>query len=205
MREVLRDGHTEGRVELNGLVGPHTIAVGAMAGLAAEITIDRGHADLAEVLDAQAADGLLIRHPQPGEEAALLLLANVPEWTQHRLPAVPDLASLERAVCEAAQAVGIDTSGPVPFRVEGIAKQLQLHVLDHSCPIADPDGPAPWTYKGSGDAVVLVGFYAENAGGVLTHHGQSSHVHAIVPAQHVSGHLDALSMMPTGILFLPAR
>lgn len=204
MREVLRDGHTQGRVSLAEAIGPHTVAVGALAGLAAEITIDAGTAHLAEVVDPDSAEGLHVRSPEPGEQATLLVLADVPEWTEHPLPDVPDLAALEGTVRSLAAAQGIDVTAPFPFRVEGTASALHLHVLNHSCPIADPSGPQPWTFSGANLAAVLIGFHAEDSAGVLTHHGQNSHVHALLPGRDISGHLDDVRL-PTGArLFLPS-
>lgn len=206
MREVLREGRTEGRVELDRVVGPHSIGVGALAGLAAEVTIDRGRVLLSEVLESGDPDGLAVRAPAPGEAATLLVLADVELWSEHALPAVADLAALERAVREAARAAGLRAgSEPLPFRVEGTARRVQLHVLDHACPLADPAAPPPWRLDARDTAVVLVGFHAEGAAGVLTHHGQSSHVHALVAGGRVAGHLDAVALAPGARLYLPAR
>lgn len=205
MRQVLRDGHTEGRVSLSEVIGPDTVAVGALAGLAAEITIDEGAAHLAEVIDPDSADGLRVRAPVAGEQATLLVLANVKEWTEYSLPEVPYLAALELSVRTTAETNGIDVTRPFPFRIEGIASALSLHVLNHSCPIGNPNGPKPWTFSGTDTAAVLIGFYAEDSAGSLTHHGQKSHVHALVTGRDVSGHLDEVRLLPDAKLFLPSR
>jgi hypothetical protein len=205
MRVVLREGQTQGRISLAEVVGPGTIAVGALAGLAAEITIDGGRVQLAEVLDADSPNGLLVREPLAGEEATLLVLANVEKWTASALPNLPDLGALERHIRQQAQARGMDTLSPIPFRVEGTARDLGLHVLNRSCPIANPDGPQPWRFKGPEERAVLIGFYAENSAGKLTHHGQKSHVHAILKSRAISGHLDELSLVEGATLFLPSH
>lgn len=204
MRTVLREGRSEGRVELASVLGPHSVAVGALAGLAAEITVDGGRAHLSEVLDASAPDGLRVRAPRPGEMATLLVLADVPRWSEHELSAAGDLSGLEQAVRSTAEAQGLDVRAPFPFRVEGLATTLELHVLDRSCPIAHPDGPPPWRLTGADERVVLVGFHAQGAGGTLTHHGQATHTHAILTQRDLSGHLDAIALAPGARLFLPA-
>ena len=54
---------------------------------------------------------------------------------------------------------------------------------------------------------VLIGFYAENAAGQLTHHGQRSHVHAIVTTSaggKAGGHVDGTGVREGASLFLPA-
>ena len=57
IREVLREGRSEGRVELARALGPSSVAVGALADLAGEITVDRGALHLVEVV-AAAPDGV---------------------------------------------------------------------------------------------------------------------------------------------------
>jgi len=229
MREVLREGHTEGRVELAEVIGPYTVAVGALAGLRAEITVVGGTTHLAEVVDPdQAGDGapglgdnpvlddnpilndnpvrqLRVRQPVAGDEATLLVLADVTTWSEHALPTVLGLAELEASVRAIAALNEIDVTQPFPFRVEGTAGSVRLHVLDRSCPIADPQGPQPWRFAGTREPVVLVGFHAMNADGTLTHHGQNSHTHVVVTERGVSGHLDSIEFLPYARLFLPER
>jgi hypothetical protein len=205
LREVLREGRSEGRVELAVALGPHSVAVGASEGLSAEITVDRGVAHLAEVVDAAAVDGVRRRAPRVGERAALLVVADVPAWSEQRLSQVADLDQLEQLVRAAALEGGIDVAQPFPFRVEGRAVRLELHVFDHSCPIANPDGPPPWRFAGEDLDAVLVGFHAQDSAGTLTHHGRDSHTHALLPGRDLSGHLDAIAFGAGARLFLPQR
>ena len=200
MRAVLREGRTQGRVALADVLGPNSVAVGALEGLAAEVTVVDGVAHLAEVVDATSPEGLRTRRAAPGDRATLLVAAEVDAWEEHALDDVPDLDALERRIAELAA-----PTGPLPFRVEGVARRVELHVLDHSCPIAHPDGPAPWRYTGRDEPVTLVGFFAEGAGGVLTHHGRSTHTHALVPRANVSGHLDEVAFAAGARLYLPRR
>lgn len=205
LREVLREGKSEGRVEFARALGPHSVAVGASAGLAAEITVDRGAVHLAEVVDAAAPHGVRERAPRPGERAALLVCADVPAWSESVMPAVADLDELEALVRAAALECGLDAAAPFPFRVEGLARRLELHVFDHSCPIAHPDGPPPWRFAGADLQAVLVGFHADDSAGVLTHHGRTTHTHALLPGRDVSGHLDEIAFEAGARLFLPQR
>ncbi|HVS19889.1 MAG TPA: hypothetical protein VMT18_14890 [Planctomycetota bacterium] len=204
MREVLREGRTEGRVELARALGPHSMAVGASAGLGAEITVDRGAVHLVEVVDAAASDGVRERAPRPGERAALLVCADVPAWSEQSLPPVADLDALEALVRAAACARGLDAAAPFPFRVEGRAARLEVHVLDRSCPIASPEGPPPWRFVGEDLDVALVGFHADDSAGVLTHHARASHTHAVLVGRGLSGHLDEVALEAGARLFLPA-
>jgi len=203
LRTVLREGHDEGRVALADVIGPDSIALGSLAGLAGEITVVDGEVHLAEVEGGDPALGLRVREVEGGDLATILALADVPVWTEHELGIVEDNAALEGMVLEAAKAEGLDVSQPFPFRVEGKAAMIDVHVLNQSCPIAQPDGPAPWRFAGSGEKVVLVGFYAENGAGVLTHHGQKTHIHVVLPERNASGHVDGLAFGAGAHLMLP--
>lgn len=201
MRVVLREGRTEGRVALSEVIGANTIALGAMEALTGEITVLDGVTHVTEV-DRSTTTGVVTRGVAHGDRATLLVAAQVDEWSQHELGAVPDLATLEERIRSLA---GTIASAPMPFRVEGTAARLGLHVLDGSCPIANPDGPSPWRYVGEEEPTTLVGFYAENSAGVLTHHGQATHIHAILAQREISGHLDDVSFLEGARLYLPAR
>jgi hypothetical protein len=201
MREVLREGRTEGRVELAAVLGPRTVAVGALAGLSAEITVDRGALHLAEALvgGKEARE----RPLKPGDDATLLVSAEVSAWSESVLAGPLDLTGLEARLQAESVARGWAPDGVFPFRVEGAAEHVELHVLNGSCPIADPSGPAPWRLSADDTDIVLIGFFAENRAGTITHHGHKSHTHVVVPDRSLSGHLDTVSLEAGARLFLP--
>lgn len=204
MREVLREGNTEGRVRLEGVVRPGTWGIGALENLEGEITIVDGIASLAIVEDGELTHRTLGKR----DEATLLVLTSVQEWTEYELPEVRTLGDLGYALSKATEAAGFDAKvAPVPVRIEGPFEHIGLHVLDHSCPIANPDGPPPWRWSGTGTSGTIVGVYVEGQGGVLTHHGQDYHLHAAVRAEDgplLSGHLEEIALGPDVRLYLPA-
>ena len=200
MRSVLREGRTEGRVALDEVLRPGTYGVGALAELRGEITVVDGVAHVSTV-DA-SGDRVHTRTSRAGDEATLLALGQVTAWREVDLPAVPDVAALER---ELARLLDGRSPEPFPFRVEASTANVHLHVLDGACPIANPTGPAPWRATLEGVAITLVGLYAENAAGVLTHHGRVTHLHAVVESPYVSGHVDDVSWLEGARLFVPAE
>jgi hypothetical protein len=204
LREVLREGRSEGRVELVDVIGPDSIALGSLAGLAGEITVVDGVVHLAGVEGGDPAGGLWVRSARAGDEATILALSDVPVWSESPLPGVADNAALEALVLARASAAGLDVSQPFPFRIEGVAASLDVHVLNSSCPIAQPEGPKPWRFAGEREVVTLVGFYAKDGAGRLTHHGQKTHIHVVLPGQEASGHVDAIALEPGAQLALPA-
>ena len=198
MREVLREGRDHGRVELTSVTSPDSVGVGALAGLAGEVTIVDGRAMVSRL----QGERLRVREARRGEQAALLVTAQVPEWRAWPLLDVQDYAGLEAQVRDRLIEAGFDPCEPTPLRVTGRAERLQLHVIAGACPVATPDGSEPWRYDGPAEAVTLVGFYVEDAVGRLTHHTHSSHLHAHAAA--ATGHLDDVALCDAR-LFLPAR
>lgn len=189
MREALREGQSEARVELAGLAGGGAIGVGALAGLAGEVTIANGHAFVATV-DGDACH--VTDAPADGAAATLLVHAPVTSWRVYPLPDCPTYGDLESAISAELERQGFDPTIPTPVRVRGRASHLEYHVIAGACPIADPTGPAPWRFSGSLDDVELVGFFVEGAAGRFTHHDRRSHLHVLAPQR--TGHLDAVSL-----------
>ena len=197
MREVLREGRHEGRVDVLRAAGPTTVGVGALAGLAGEVTIVGGRALVATAV---AGGRAATRPARDGDRAALLVVADVPVWEDVPLGDVASYHDLDRALAERLRARGVDPAEPTPVRVRGRAPRLSFHVIAGACPIADPTGPAPWRFSGAADDVELVGFYVEGAAGRLTHHTHRSHLHAIT--REGTGHLDEVALVDA-VLSLP--
>ena len=198
MREVLREGRSHGRVEVSSVTHSDSIGVGALAGLEGEVTILDGRALVSRLED----DRITVREARPEEQAALLVTARVGEWREVQLPDCEDYDALDSNVRSALVEAGFEPDVPTPVRITGAAGRLRLHVIAGACPIANPDGPAPWRFDGPAEEVTLVGFFAEGAAGRLTHHNHSSHLHA--STGEVVGHLDDVQLRGAR-LFLPAR
>jgi alpha-acetolactate decarboxylase len=197
MREVMRNGHMEGRVSLRNFSDTKTIGVGAMAHLNGEITIVDG-----QVLVSSVQNGIaIVRLARPGDQATLLVAEDVDHWHQFAIGSCSSYEALEQRIAELLRARGRDLTKPTPLRITGKAKRLQVHVINGACPIAQPTGQKPWRYDGPADNVELIGFYVEDAAGRLTHHNHSSHLHAV--SDQAMGHLDEISLSDA-IVSLPA-
>jgi hypothetical protein len=206
MREVLREGRSEARVAPLGVTGPASIGVGALAGLLGEITVLDGRVLVAVPSPSGGAGeaplACMLREAGAEDRAALLVLADVPAWEPHELRACASYDELEAAIARVLRRRGDELGHPIPVRVRGRATDLAFHVLAGACPIANPDGPPPWHWRGGCEDVQLVGFYAEGSAGELTHHGRRSHLHAV--ADGAMGHLDEV-VLERAELLLPAR
>lgn len=206
MREVMREGHNEGRVKLLSISDSYTIGVGALAGLAGEITITDGQVlvsacrnDAAGVLNSEISP--VVREAREGDEATLLMVDTVTDWHHFEIGSCRDYAHLEEHISKLLHARGCNLNKPTPVRVTGKSNRLQVHVIAGACPIATPNGPKPWRYDGPATGLKLVGFYIEDAAGKMTHHNRSSHLHAL--SDQAMGHLDDVELTDA-VVSLPA-
>lgn len=205
MREVMRDGRTEGRVALGDVLGsPGLVGVGALAGLTGEIAIVDGVAWVAR-LEPGLSCG---RGARPGDRATLLAVADVADWTETTIGRDLSAAEFEALLAERAAAPALATRDVWPFVVEGELLDVQSHVLNGECPTAGAVDPAHAPVRRSFARVTgrLVGFYAPEAAGVLVHHGEATHTHLIVerPEPYVA-HVERAGIGAGARLRVPAR
>mgnify|MGYP002639327675 CR=1 FL=1 len=199
MREALKMGHSEGRVVLDDVIGERTYGLGAMAGLQGEITIIHG---TSYIVDASSGE-LTIRPHTADDEATLLVTADVSSWHMYPVPEIGSYEELEEVVAELCRAKGMDLQQPIPFWVQGVATEIELHVINGSCPIANPDGPEPWRTAQETVLLRLFGIYIEGSAGEFTHHNRNSHVHAIATGSKISGHVDAIALSDQSVIWIP--
>ncbi len=203
LKPVIMMGQDQGRIALTEIEGrEHAYGVGALEGLAGEIIILDGR-----VWHSRAsAKGLVTSDAvTPDLQAALLVVAEVPAWNHVSRLEATTWNELEDAIGAAVKAAGLDPQEPVPFLIEGDFEGLELHVINGSCPYRHEEG-APEPIRSSMDSAAgtLCGFFFEGEPGILTHHGQRLHVHALIPGDAaVAGHVDALNLAPACILSLP--
>jgi alpha-acetolactate decarboxylase len=196
MREVMRDGHTEPRVRLADLtLAPATIGVGALEGLLGEVTIVDG-----EVQIATAPEHVVTNVTAIGTYHATLLSIATPNSSEAATETGRlDESSLARLAARFAPLATVD--------VTGVVEQLNVHVARGACPhgaTTPATQPHLWS-AAAGTTVRLVGFYAPDAAGSLTHHGTAFHLHAIAvtaAGDRRSGHVDAFVLRPGAIVRL---
>lgn len=202
MKEVLRQGHTEARVRLSEIcASDNSVAVGALEGLRGEITVIGGEAWIARAPEVEAVVGERTR--SSSESATLLVTAEVTAWQRVLITKVSG-SELDAVVLSHARAAGVDVSKPFPFVIEGEFADIHLHVIRGGCPIANPDGPKPARVHKEMARGRIVGFYAHNSSGDLTHHTSDVHAHIILDGESlISGHIDTIRVRPGNTLRLP--
>lgn len=205
----MRGGQTDARIGL-AAVGDDAIAVGALTGLEGEITILDGAVWVAR------PDGkdINVSGPiaSPDDQATLLTLANVRQWDRVELEmnGTATGSELDRLIERTAREHGIDASRPFPFVIEGVAAQVDIHVINGYClhapqPMEADMKPWRWSIEAP-TAVRIVGFYAADSAGVLTHHGTAIHVHVLVErdGRTITGHIDGVTLQPGATVLLPS-
>ncbi len=208
LREMMHEGRTGPVVEVSRATGsPDTVAVGALAGLAGEVTVLDGEAWLSYAEEDGTAR--TVRTRTPSDSAALLVVGRLPNAQWVTLEEDLPLAALADRIAALAQARGVDTSRPVPFSIEGPLQDLAWHVVDGR---KLKDGPssheahAAAGVQGRRDRVsgVLVGFYSTRHHGIFTHHDSDAHVHVVLAKENASGHVDGVTVGRGARLRLPA-
>ncbi len=209
VREVLRDGKTESRAELADLRGdPTLVAVGALAGLEGEYTIDRG-----ELWITRVAEGDVTTEHGSGASggAAIVLSAHVSEWSEYPVDANVDPVDLPDYLRSAAVAHGLDPSQPFPFLVSGPLSHIEAHVIAGDCPmrarmLGRAVDPPPFEVSETAIEARIVGFYAEGRAGEITHHGAKVHAHVLLEGgQPITAHVESVGLRRGAVLRLPAR
>lgn len=210
MREVLREGKAQRRIAVAEAVArPHAYAVGALENLGGEITIADGEVWVARL----EAGELRVSGPQVSrtDGAALLILTHVKTWKTALLPVAAADVELESALARLAREHGVDTARPFPFEIEGRLTALSMHVINGVCPLAGAPGTdggaAPWRYTLDAPAHGrIVGFFAPDSAGKITHHGTSIHAHALldVNGARLTGHVEHVAVSPGAVVRLAA-
>lgn len=214
MHEAIGKGQDQGRVDLAEILAkPHFYGVGALEGLEGEITIYDSSAVITGVKDEGGAK------PVSAEAAArakatMLVGQSVLDWTDTTMAGAVSHDDLDEAIARAAAEKGIDLSRPFVFVIEGDFEDVRVHVINGACPIrarmrklelAADEGP----YEMEADTVkgTVVGIYAKDAVGKLTHPDTSTHAHLIykdaTTGQRVTGHVEQIAVTKGAVLRLP--
>ena len=206
LREALRDGNTQARVDVSDIASASLVGVGAVADLDGEISIIDGTCYVSRV-----RDGKIQTDRTNQVQATILFAADVREWKTVEITSAVAPADFEAFVTKCADDVGIDTTEPFPFIVEGELLAMKVHVLAGECPIRAriqgvPMKSPPVHREFQKVRGRLVGIHASGGGGVITHHGSVTHVHAVLTGDEVmTGHCETVGIAAGAVLRLPVQ
>jgi len=197
-------GDLRGHVALEPLAAlPHLYALGPLEGVRGEVSIFGSDPSIARIEgDAVATASTW------SARACFLVWAQVPRWSEHT-PRDPlaDLDAIEREAVALARRTGLDPDRPFPFRVEGTAVLVTLHVLDKRDSLPhDPERHERAKVRRtlSATAVELIGFHSRHHRGVFTPRESNVHVHVRTADGRISGHLETIGLAPGARLAVPA-
>lgn len=213
MHEAIGEQQHQGRVTLSDLLKrPHFYAVGARENLAGELTILDGVPTVTRV----NAEG----EPSPVEtapeemKATLLVGAYVPQWTEHAIEKAISPDDLDKSIAEIAAKSGLDVSKPFVFAIDGVFSDARLHVINGACPmharlnkIALSKDEKPFEADLSEVHGTILGVFAKDAVGKVTHPGTSTHMHLQYTEEKsgatLTGHLENIGLSAGSVLYLP--
>ena len=206
LHDVFREQQSAARISLAEATRlGHAYAVGALENLAGEITIVDG-----DVWVARAAGGeLSVTGPKlaPSDQATLLTHTRVWRWKRIRLTEPLSGEGLEGAIESHAVARGLEPNEPFVFMIRGTITQLDAHIIAGSCPFDDaPDTTPPWRLSLDEPIdAVLIGFFARDQAGVMTHHDTRVHMHVVMPweGHTITAHVDQVALAAGTELRLP--
>lgn len=215
MHEAIGEGQSEGRVAIVSLTEkPHFFGVGALERLKGEVTVFDSEATISNVgADNQlkAADATAIGVAQ----ATMMAGAYVPEWNQTKVDKSLDHKSLELRLEELAEQSGLNCSRPIVFTIEGSLDEVTFHVINGACPVhaarnkktlASDQQPVRTTLHNT--EARLVGIFAKEAAGKLTHPGTQMHLHIVYEDEHgqrQTGHVENIVVGRQSIIRLPSE
>lgn len=207
MKPVLHGGQTEGRVALADLeLDEHTFAVGALAGLRGEVTIDGG-----EVIVTRGLSQTELETTGAADHrATMLFLGRARRWREHTVERDVPSAELDDYLGGLVDEGGLAGAGPLPFVVEGPLRQLRLHVIAGECPLhAQMHGVEltrpPFVHETDAVSARIVGIYARGGAGKVTHRGSETHMHAIleIDGERSAGHVERVGLARGAVVRLP--
>lgn len=213
MREALAQGKSEARVDLTDLTKkPHLYAVGAAEGLKGEIAVIDGH-----VITTQATNSNLIDDTSktPSTKATYLVGDYVDSWKTTLTGKSSTIAELEKLIEETASKNKLPKGKPFLFKIEGKAETADLHVIRGACPmharmkkIELSDAQKPFEAKLKMSDVQIIGVFAKNRVGDLTHPATSIHAHVVYTGpsgQKINGHIEDLVMAEGASVSVPGK
>lgn len=215
MHEAIGQQQHQGRVLLKDLLEkPHFYGVAALEELAGEATVLDGRLTITRV----GEDRQLETSPVvTGKESATLLVgAYVPSWTEQRITAQVGDDAFDDLIAQLAAGAGIDVAMPFVFTVEGEFEQLRMHVIHGACPmharlrkIELPKEKQPLEMELENVRGTIVGVFARNAVGDITHPATSTHMHFLWKDEGsghlVTGHVENIEVSPGAVLRVPSQ
>jgi alpha-acetolactate decarboxylase len=212
MREALGQQRSEGRVKLVELSNKaNYVGVGALAGLAGEITL----IDRRTIVSTVGEDG----KPKPSTadisqlQATLFVGAQVDNWIEVIASQSMNQQEFEAWVRKSADGLGLNPQTPFMFKLAGELQNVRSHVIKGACPLharinkkSLPKEQLPYEGEFKTLKAEVVGVYASDAVGKLNHPDTAIHSHVVYSngaGSEITAHLEEFSLAKGSKLYLP--
>ncbi|QDT93644.1 Alpha-acetolactate decarboxylase [Gimesia algae] len=212
MHEVIGKQKHQGRVKFSDLTAkPHFYGVAALESLAGEATVFDGKVILTKV----NSDGALSSETLSQKtQAALLVGAYVESWTEHSVTTTVKSDDLDSLIEQTAKKIGLNTNEPFMFVIQGDFQNVRAHVINGACPIRArmqkedlPERKRPYEADLIKITGKLVGVFAKDSVGDITHPATSTHLHLLYKddrsGEMRTGHVEQVTLQPGVTLMLP--
>lgn len=197
LRAIMLAGDYRPTIDLRTLSNePNFYALGAAAELDGEILVMNSKPFLTKV-----ENDTFTMNRNWEAEAALLVYAQVPDWTTSQVQDELTMDELADLLAEKAA-----NNKPVPFIIRGVAVELNWHIVNGRSGVEHAhSNHAASGYQGKANLreVEILGFYSRHHEGVFTHKGQFTHVHFKTVDGSMSGHVDQVRMSAGSSLSIP--
>lgn len=183
MREVIGQKKHHGRVNLAELNQTENLyAVGAIEGLTGEVTIVDGKVIATRVNDSNELSPI----ESTTLQATLLVGKSVSQWHEFSVESKISPDQFDAYLAKIADESNLDLSKPTVFTIEGEFTDCCFHVINGACPVHAKrrgvemnESEEPYQSIRSTIRGTLVGVYARDAAGVITHPGMDTHTHIV--------------------------
>lgn len=200
LRTMMMENDTEANINLQDLKDEtHLYALGALEGLEGEVLVMGSKPMISKV----EGDSFSIAN-NFDEQATLLVYTQVEEWDSFTIEKNLTLVELEAMVHQKATEAQIPE--PVPFLVKGTVSKLNWHIVNGSTgtnATHESHASKGFNREWNHTEVEILGFYSESHQGVMTHHGENSHMHFKSQDGSASGHVDDVHIKKGSLLFIP--
>lgn len=213
MREALAEGKTESRAVLAEITKkPHFYGVGALEGLKGEVAVIDGDVISTQAISSSEIDTKKQTTPT---KATYLVGGYIPEW--HSIQTASNLTTkeFEKFVEQTATKNGVSKKEPFMFIVDGKVESAEAHVIRGACPmharmkkkeLSESEKPFETSLKMND--VKIVGVFAKDRVGDLTHPATSIHAHIIYTdskGNKVNGHLENIVLAKGATVSIPKK
>lgn len=182
LRSIKHEGDISAKVKLDTVDHTNLYGIGALAKMKGEITVVNGQVYVSKVMDSTAVIG-----SSENVNASLFVFGHIDQWDTLTVTGGDDL---ELLIASTLKERKIDN--PTPFMVIGKLEMLEYHIINLDSKSTDfsdhKAGAFTDTFKNR--QVMILGFYANDAQGVYTHHDSKIHAHFVDPSSSLNGHVD---------------